>query len=68
MGSIARRSVPEMGGEFLREVGALIFVFYGMASLLSGTEKSRLSVAVAGTVLGLFSWLLGVLVERKRKE
>jgi len=57
-----------MGGEFLREVGALIFVFYGMASLLSGTEKSRLSVAVAGTVLGLFSWLLGVLVERKRKE
>jgi hypothetical protein len=68
MGSIARRSVAEMGGEFLRETGVLVLVFYGLTSMLSGAHESRLLSAAAGTTLGLSSWLLGVRVERKRKE
>jgi hypothetical protein len=42
-------------------------VFYGVTSLLSGIEKTRLSLAFAGTTLGVFSWGLGVWVERTRQ-
>jgi hypothetical protein len=62
-----RRSVAEMVGEFLREGGVLVMVFYGVTSLLSGIEKTRLSLAFAGTALGVFSWALGVWVERTRQ-
>ncbi len=68
MAAVVRRSVAEMVGEFLREIGVLVLVFYGVASVLSATEKTRVSFAVAGTALGLSSWLVGVLVERKRGE
>jgi hypothetical protein len=55
-----------MVGEFLREIGVLVLVFYGAASLLSTNEKTRISVAIAATVVGLSSWLVGVRVERRR--
>jgi hypothetical protein len=61
-----RRSVAEMVGEFLREIGVLVLVFYGAASLLSTSEKARISVAIAATAVGLSSWFMGVLVERRR--
>jgi hypothetical protein len=55
-----------MVGEFLREIGVLVLVFYGAASLLSTSEKTRISVAIAATAMGLSSWLLGVRIERRR--
>ncbi|HEY3169428.1 MAG TPA: hypothetical protein VGK08_00350 [Thermoanaerobaculia bacterium] len=61
-----RPTVAEMVGEFLREGGVLVTVFYEVTSLLSGIERIRLSLAFAGTALGLFSWALGVWVERTR--
>jgi hypothetical protein len=57
-----------MGEEFLRETGILVAVFSGLAALLAGTHGIRISSAFAGTALGLFLWVLGVSVERRRSE
>jgi hypothetical protein len=64
---IVRRSVAEMGGEFLRETGVLVLVFFGLAALLSGTERASLSSASLSFGLGLSLWVVGVWVERKRR-
>ncbi|HEX9688971.1 MAG TPA: hypothetical protein VGB47_07880 [Thermoanaerobaculia bacterium] len=63
-----RRSVAEMGGEFLRETGVLVLVFYGPAALLSGAQKPSAWLAFFGFATGLIVWLFGVLVERRRTE
>jgi hypothetical protein len=57
-----------MTGEFLREVGVLVFVFFGLAALFSDAEKISPLAAIAGSAFGLFSWTFGVLIERERKE
>jgi hypothetical protein len=36
-----RRSVDELVREFLRETGILVFVFYGLAALLSAEPRAR---------------------------
>jgi hypothetical protein len=33
---LARRPTGEMVGEFLRETGILVFVFYGLGGMFSG--------------------------------
>lgn len=63
-----RRSSAEMSGEFLRESGVLVLVFYGLTALLATTHEVSLSTAFIGTALGLFLWVSGVLVERRRSE
>jgi hypothetical protein len=62
-----RRSSVELAGEFLRETGVLVFVFYGLAALLSAAHEARLALTILGTVTGLFLWISGVLVERRRR-
>jgi hypothetical protein len=57
-----------MAGEFLRETGVLVFVFYGLAALLSAAHEARPALTILGTVTGLFLWISGVLVERRRRE
>jgi len=57
-----------MGGEFLRETGVLVFVFYGPVVLLSGPQKINVLLAFAGFTIGLSLWLFGVWVERRRRE
>jgi hypothetical protein len=64
-----RRSSVELAGEFLRETGVLVSVFYGLAAaLLATTHEIPLSTAFIGTAMGLSLWVSGVLVERRRRE
>lgn len=57
-----------MGGEFLREAGILVFVFYGFIVFLSTAHLARLSLTAVGTLVGVLLWLSGVLTERRRSE
>jgi len=66
MPAVARRRVIEMVGEFLRETGILVFVFYGLGGMFSGETRAWQPFASFG--LGLSLWYLGVLVERRRRE
>jgi len=61
-----RRSAADMVGEFLRETGVLVLVFYGLAVLLSGEPKSRPLAALLSSSVGLFLWCSGVVLERRR--
>jgi hypothetical protein len=65
---IVRRSVDELVGEFLRETGILVFVFYGLAALLSGEPRARPLAAAVSFALGLSLWCAGVAVERRRSK
>jgi hypothetical protein len=68
MGQFQRRSISELVGEFLRETGVLVSVFYGLTTLLSRGHEARLVLMFIGTALGLSLWFLGVWVERRRSE
>jgi hypothetical protein len=57
-----------MVGEFLRETGILVFVFYGLAALLSGEPRSRPLAAAISFAVGLSLWCSGVVVERRRSQ
>jgi hypothetical protein len=57
-----------MLGEFLRETGVLVLVFYGLAALLSGEPKGRPIAALISSSVGLFLWCAGVVMERRRTE
>jgi len=57
-----------MGGEFLRETGILVFVFFGLAALLSGEPRSRPLAAAISVAVGLSLWCSGVAVERRRSK
>jgi hypothetical protein len=57
-----------MVGEFLRETGILVFVFYGLAALLSGEPRARPFAAAVSFTLGLSLWCSGVVAERRRSK
>jgi hypothetical protein len=57
-----------MLGEFLRETGVLVLLFYGLAALLSGEPKARPTAALLSSAVGLSLWGAGVLMERRRTE
>jgi hypothetical protein len=57
-----------MGGEFLRETGVLVFVFFGLAALLSGEPRIRPIAAAISFAVGLSLWCSGVVVERRRSR
>jgi hypothetical protein len=57
-----------MLGEFLRETGVLVLVFYGLAALLSGDPKGGATAALVSSTVGLLLWCSGVVLERRRTE
>jgi uncharacterized membrane protein (UPF0136 family) len=62
-----RRSSVELAGEFLRETGVFVFVFYGLAAaLLATTHEIPLSTAFIGTAMGLI--FVGLRCSRGEKE
>jgi hypothetical protein len=61
-----RKTVAEMTGELLGEVGALIVVFYPVGEGFAQQRRPTVLGIVASVSLGVLLWLLGVLVERER--
>lgn len=64
-----RKTIAEMIGEGVREVGLLLFVFAPLDFMLSGDGERRLTasniVVIVCVALALF--FLGVAIERRRR-
>ena len=62
------KPVTEMAADFLRETGMLVFVFGSLDKLFAEDPKDSLTWGWVSAIvgLGLASWVLGVVLERKR--
>jgi hypothetical protein len=63
-----RRSVPEMVGEVLREIGVLVVVFVALDSIFQPEPFPVWFVSGIGLVVGSTSLTLGIWFERSRKS
>jgi hypothetical protein len=64
MAAMGRKSMGEMAGEFLRELGVLVVVF---APFELRSTFSRLWI-IGTMALGVVCWMVGAWMETRRRE